>query len=92
MYMETYREGIYVRKEEKRIKEAIKNMKMWRGFFFMKCFYFFSIYTILILSMKRKDKESERERLVEYGTERIICFSLRARATTCEGSSDYQEY
>ena len=67
-------------------------MNMWRVGFFMKRFYFLPIYTILILNMKRKDKESERERQIEYGnvtTEGIIGLSLRARATICEGSSDY---
>ena len=85
--METYREGIYVRKEGKRIKEAIQNM--WRVGILMKRFYFLSIYAILVLNNKGKDRESERERLIWsiYGTatkEGKIGLSLRARATTCE--------
>jgi hypothetical protein len=58
--------------------------------------FLFSLYlcNTSILNIKRKDKESERERLIEYiygtaTTEGIIGLSLQARATTCEGSSDY---
>ena len=64
-------------------------MNLWRVGIFMKRFYFLSIYAILVLNNKGKDKESERERLIWsiYGTatkEGIIGLSLRARATTCE--------
>jgi hypothetical protein len=54
-YMETYREGICVRKDRKEVKEDTKHEYVACGVF-VKRFYFLSIYSILILDMERKER------------------------------------